>query len=49
MKCLVAVTILFVAWTNVAVAQWQQQRVDTKSDFRGLSVVSPKGRLGQWY
>ncbi len=38
---LIAIVMLGGAAT-VAFAQWQQQAVDSQSDFRGLSVVSPK-------
>jgi photosystem II stability/assembly factor-like uncharacterized protein len=35
-----AVATVFLCGSN-ALAQWQTQAIDTKSDFRGLSVVSP--------
>jgi photosystem II stability/assembly factor-like uncharacterized protein len=38
--CLAAILLGVLA--SIAYAQWQTQTIDTKSDFRGLCVVSPK-------
>src|SRR5262245_32834233 len=40
MNYFLCAAIVLSSFSSVAVAQWQAQTVDTKSDFRGLSVVS---------
>ncbi len=42
MKHFILAALLLDLCASVAFAQWQTQTIDTKADFRGLCVVSPK-------
>lgn len=42
MKRFILAAILLGCFSSITLAQWQVQTVDSKSDFRGLSVVNPK-------
>jgi photosystem II stability/assembly factor-like uncharacterized protein len=53
MNYFLCAAIAFNSFSSIAFAQWQTQTVDTKSDFRGLCVVSAKcawasGTLGTY-
>ena len=42
MKLFLLLAVVFALCDSIAFGQWQTQTIDTKADFRGLCVVSPK-------